>query len=330
MKESPPVLSACAPVNTLVQTALRARNVIAAPLRRSRIARMTEHLAAPMTILFYHRVADSHPNDWTISRNEFRRQVDYCRQHFELIDLAEVQRRVASADSPISAVSFTFDDGYAENCEFALPLLAEYGVPCTYFVATGNVRHQTPFPHDAAAGCPLPVNTVAQLREAAESGIEIGLHTRNHVDFSRVHDPREIRTEIIEAKDELEQMIGLPVRFFAFPYGLPEQLTQAAIEIVQEAGLRGFCSAFGGYNLVGQDAFHLRRAHGDPEWSRFQNWLSFDVSKVRLEPEVRYFLPPASSFEDRWTQQAPFTFQRSLTLDATDSRAGDDTQGLNS
>jgi hypothetical protein len=92
----------------------------------------------------------------------------------------------------------------------------------------------------------------------------------------------------MEAKDELEQMIGRAIRYFAFPYGMPEQLTEEAIEVVQEAGFAGFCSAFGGYNLPGRDAFHIRRCHGDPEFSRFVNWLSFDPGKLRKEPVVRY------------------------------------------
>lgn len=257
---------------------------------------MSRRAAAPIFVPFYHRVADAHPNDWTISRAGFQQQVDYCQSGFDLIDLKEVQRRVTANDSARPAVSFTFDDGYAENCDFALPMLADRQIPCTYFVSTGHVRRQEAFPHDLAAGVKLAVNTTAQLREAADAGIEIGLHTRNHVDFSQVHDADDVRQEIVTAKDELEQMIGRSVRYFAFPYGLPPQLTQVAIRAVHEAGLLGFCSAFGAYNLTGRDAFHIRRFHGDPEFSRFRNWLSFAPSKVRREPDVRYFLPPATSF----------------------------------
>ena len=289
-------LSDCT-MNTLYQAALEARVTLAAPFRRSRLRAMSERSAAPISVLFYHRVADAHPNDWTICREQFRRHIEYCRERFDLVDLPEVQRRVSCCDSPRPAVSFTFDDGYAENCDFALPLLVEHRVPCTYFVTTSNIRDQKPFPHDVQAGVNLPVNSVAQLRQAASAGIEIGLHTRSHVDFSRVHDARVVHHEIVDAKDELEQMIGRAVRYFAFPYGMPWQLTQAAIEAVHAAGLAGFCSAYGGYNLVGRDAFHIRRCHGDPIFSRLRNWLSFDGGKVRREPNVRYFLPPANSFQ---------------------------------
>jgi hypothetical protein len=43
-----------------------------------------------------------------------------------------------------------------------------------------------------------------------------------------------------------------------------------------QAGYRGVCSAYGGYNFPGEDAFHLCRFHGDPEMNRFRNWLHVD------------------------------------------------------
>jgi peptidoglycan/xylan/chitin deacetylase (PgdA/CDA1 family) len=280
-------------MNPIYRAALGVRAALTAPQRRRRLRRMSEQSAAPISVLFYHRVADSHPNNWTISRAGFRRHVDYCRRHFELVDLVEVQRRVRNRDSARPVVSFTFDDGYYDNCDFALPLLLEHKIPCTYFVTTSYIRRQQSFPHDVAAGTNLPVNTIGQLRELVDAGIEIGLHTRSHVDFSQLHDRNQVRREILDAKDELEQMIGHRVRYFAFPYGMPWHLTQVAIEAVHEAGLLGFCSAFGGYNLIGRDPFHIRRCHGDPQFARLRNWLSFDPAKVLREPQVRYFLPSA-------------------------------------
>ncbi len=297
MSDSQPDLDSTCPMNVLYNAALNARAILVAPLRQSRLRRFAARAASPVSVLFYHRVADADPTDWTISCDQFRRHLDYCQQNLELIDLAEVQRRIRESDSCNAAVSITFDDGYHDNCDFALPLLIERGIPCTYFVTTSNIRNQTGFSHDLRAGKSLAVNTVEQIREASDAGIEIGCHTRHHVDFGCVHDPKVVREEIIGAKDELEQMIGKRVRYFAFPFGSPHQLTQMAIETVHEAGFEGFCSAYGGYNLVGRDSFHIRRCHGDPQFSRLVNWLSFDPKKLRREPTVRYFLPPSRSFD---------------------------------
>ncbi len=256
-----------------------------------RLARLAAAGDAPIPVLFYHRVADTHPNDWTISSRDFERQIDFLRHSFEVIGLDEVQRRVRERDSRRPAVAITFDDGYAENCDFALPLLLRHGLPCTYFVALDHIESGRPFPHDAAAGIPLPINTAAELRDLANAGIEIGLHTRSHIDFSQPHGPAEIEREITTATPELSAILGRPVRHFAFPYGLPQQLGKAAIRAVAAAGLDGFCSAFGAYNVPGRDAFHIRRVHGDPDFARFRNWVQFDRRKLRHEPTIHYDLP---------------------------------------
>ncbi|MEM9646022.1 MAG: polysaccharide deacetylase family protein [Planctomycetota bacterium] len=273
-------------MNLARQVALKARSLLTRPIRYRRMKRHCAQGTAPMNVLFYHRVADTHPNDWTISRSGFRRHVEFCRDNFEMVDLAAVQSRLETGRNDRPTVTFTFDDGYAENSDFAFPLILEKKVPTTYFVATEHVLRQTPFEHDVASGSPLPVNTKQQIREASDAGIEIGHHTKNHVDFSNIRDAKTIRDEIVHGKQDLEDMIGRPVRYFAVPFGLPRQLHPVVIDTIHEAGFDGFCSAFGAYNVPGNDSFHLRRFHGDPEFARLENWLSFDPKKTKNEPNV--------------------------------------------
>lgn len=274
------------------------------PLRRWHVQQLASQGMAPMSVLFYHRVADDYPNSWTISSAEFERHLDYCRKNYDLIGLDEVQRRSRERASYRPSVTFTFDDGYSENCRHALPLLIRHRVPCAYFVSVLNIRDQVSFSHDIAAGRPLPVNSVDELIAMADGGIEIGLHAHSHFDFSQPFDQDSLRREIVDAKAELEELIGRSVRYFAFPYGLPKHLHPQAIQAVFESGMRGFCSAFGAYNIPGQDEFHIRRFHGDPEFARLANWLSFDHRKVRNEPVVRYTLPTAIELPVPETQHA--------------------------
>ena len=273
-------------MHPLALAALTIQLPLVKPFRRLRVARMAAAGSAPISVPFYHRVADSHARPWSLGCDQFQRHIDYYQQYFELIDLAEVQRRVDSRASCAPAVSITFDDGYRDNSDFALPMLIERKIPCTYFVNTGHVQHQKPFQHDQRIHSPLPVHSVKEIRELSDAGIEIGCHTCNHVDFSQTHDAATIRSEIVTDKDQLEQLIGKRVRYFAFPFGMPPQLTKSAIAAVVEAGFDGFCSAFGAYNLVGRDSFHIRRFHADREFPRLENWLSFAPRKVRLEPHV--------------------------------------------
>jgi peptidoglycan/xylan/chitin deacetylase (PgdA/CDA1 family) len=98
----------------------------------------------------------------------------------------------------------------------------------------------------------------------------------------------QLSDEIVGSRDELEQTLGTKIRHFAFPYGLRENLSPAAIRIAAQAGFDGVCSAYGGYNHPGDDAFHLQRIHADPEFVRLKNWLTVDPRKVRRGERYAY------------------------------------------
>jgi len=239
--------------------------------------------SAPVSILFYHRVADDSPNDWTISTDDFARHIDYLTHHFDLVSLQEAQERLLSRRNHRPAVSITFDDGYADNCAFALPLLIRERIPVTYFVTLENIESRTPFPHDAACGEPLAPNTIEQLRSLSASGIEIGAHTRTHPDLGVIDDEDILLDEVVTATRELSLIVDQEVRYFAFPYGLPKNLNQRVFEMARAHGIEGVCSAYGGYNFPGDEGFHLQRIHGDPELMRLKNWLTIDPRKRRVK-----------------------------------------------
>ncbi len=273
-------------MHPLRHAALVAKTIVAGPTRRRRMTAMAARGNAPMSILFYHRVAHKHPNDWTIHPNQFERHLDFIQQNYEVVDLETIQARLTHGHSPRPAVAITFDDGYAENLPSAIASLTRRGLPATYFVSTDHIATGCPFAHDVAAGVPLAVNSIDQIRQIADAGIEIGLHTASHVDFAQVTDPVAARLEIIEAKASLETMVERPVRYFAVPFGLPEQMTRLVFDTARQAGLSGVLSAHGGYNVPGDDPFHLRRIHGDPQFARLRNWLSFDPAKHAARPPL--------------------------------------------
>ncbi len=234
----------------------------------------------PIMSLLYHRVADTHPNTWTIGWKQFRHEVEWLKQHFDLVTLEEAQRRIAAGLNSQPTVCITFDDGYAENCDKAIPWLIEQKIPVTYFVTSDNILTGRPFPHDLATNCPLKPNSAAQIIDMAKAGIEIGSHTRTHLDLAQVCSLTELTDEIVGSKHDLEALLDRPVRYFAFPYGLHENMTSAGFAIAYQAGFDGVCSAYGAYNMPGDDSFHIQRIHGDPQWSRFLNWMTVDPRKL--------------------------------------------------
>lgn len=253
------------------------------PFRHFRFMRMYRQQTVPVIVLFYHRVADEHHNSWSMTRAQFQRQIDWFQEAFEIVDLEECQRRIAGGGNTRPTLAITFDDGYAENCEFALPMLIERRIPVTYFVTTYHTTQQKPFPHDVDCGQPLPTNTIESLRALDLAGVEIGAHTRTHPNLGDITDENLLVDEVIKASCEMQQLIGRKVRYFAFPYGQHVNLNPTVFAMLKEAGFKGVCSAYGGWNDIGGDAFHLQRIHGDPNMSRMKNWLTYDPRLSRVK-----------------------------------------------
>jgi len=254
---------------------------------------------APVIVFFYHRISDQRPNAWTASNAMFTRQIAWLKRHFQLVSLGEAQRRVQSGTNRHPCVAITFDDGYADNCEHALPLLIAERIPCTYFVSSRHIITGTPFPHDLAQGRPLAPNTTQQIRELAQAGIEIGSHTRTHADVGRVKDPALLYDEMVRSREELQELTGSPVRYFAFPYGQHSNLSSAAFALAREAGYEAVCSAYGGFNFPGDDAFHLQRIHADGNMIQLKNWATLDPRKLKSIQRYDYQPQPCEVVAER-------------------------------
>jgi peptidoglycan/xylan/chitin deacetylase (PgdA/CDA1 family) len=249
------------------------------PYRNWRGRRACAAGTAPIMVLFYHRVADDAASPWTLSNQAFAYQVHWLKAHFDMVSLAEAQRRIAGLNHR-PAVSITFDDGYAANCHEALPLLIAEKIPCTYFVSSRCVLEGIPFPHDIARGYEGRPNTLEELRAMSAAGIEIGAHTRSHADLSRLKSPQKLHDEVVVAGEELRQAIGRPIPYFAFPFGLSGNLNRTVFKLAHEFGYVGVCSAYGGYNFPGDDPFHIQRICAD-EMLRVKNWVTVDPRKMR-------------------------------------------------
>lgn len=265
----------------------------------------------PVAILYYHRVAGDRKTPWTLSPQAFERQIRWLQRRFEMISLAEAQRRVRSGANYRPAVSITFDDGYADNCQHAIPLLVKERIPCTYFVTLRNILEGEPFSHDLVLGHSLTPNTLDQVRAMADAGIEIGGHAYTHADLGAIEDRRLLHFEIADAGFQLQQLLGRSIRYFAFPFGQRTNLSQTACQIAQQAGYQGVCSAYGGYNFPGGDGFHLQRIPADSYMIRLKNWMTVDPRKAKIHSfQFRDATNrPTSNVRPRTEAQRPASFE---------------------
>jgi peptidoglycan/xylan/chitin deacetylase (PgdA/CDA1 family) len=216
--------------------------------------RLHEAMADPhfMVILLFHRVTDAIPEDvLTVSTGRFRAICNLLRRRFNVVPLSEVFRTVREG-SPIRrrTVAITFDDCYQDNL-LAARVLADQGLPATFFVPTGYVSTEQAFAWDSNLPR-LPNLSWEDLREMAGLGHEIGSHTVSHLNMGKASEP-EARLELLASRAILEAQLGQPVRWFAYPFGGPEHIRPELFHLLQETGYQGAVSAHGGFIYPGSD-----------------------------------------------------------------------------
>ena len=251
--------------------------------RRAAIDRAAQH-SEPVRILFYHRVADDFPNRWTMPTRTFASQIHWLRERFDLVTLAEAQKRIASGRNRFPTACITFDDGYADNRRSAIPLLLKHNIPFTYFVSTDHVLGGQPFPHDVESG---PASGRQHARPLARAGggrrRDRSAHAKPLPTWAQLILPIELQDEIVGSKRELEDALGIPVRYFAFPYGQHENMSPVAFRIAYEAGFDGCLLSLRRLQLPGRRSVSSPPISCGCEFIRFMNWMTVDPRKVRLQ-----------------------------------------------
>jgi CelD/BcsL family acetyltransferase involved in cellulose biosynthesis/peptidoglycan/xylan/chitin deacetylase (PgdA/CDA1 family) len=103
-------------------------------------------------ILYYHRVNDAaDPFFPATPTRVFEQQMRFVSSHHKVVSLTELLDRLENG-TPGTSVAITFDDGYRDNHDNALPVLRRYGLPATVFLTTGSIDGRQPMWFDQMAG----------------------------------------------------------------------------------------------------------------------------------------------------------------------------------
>ncbi len=109
------------------------------PILRQGIGLLSSRRATgKLLVLTYHRVLETYDaiiNE--IDAVQFTQQMETLAEYFNVISLAEGVERLQAGTLAAGSVCITFDDGYRDNFDVALPILDALDLPATFFVATG-------------------------------------------------------------------------------------------------------------------------------------------------------------------------------------------------
>ncbi len=204
-------------------------------------------------ILVYHRVAkidfvDPRCDDWNVPPQDFERQIKALSEFGRIVPLMELPEKLRSAELPDRPwICLTFDDGFANFYQHAVPVLSRYQAPATIFVPTGFVESVEPMPFDGWANQNRqrvsddtwrPI-TWTELEGCLRSGVvSIGSHSHRHLNGVRCQAQQFIE-EAEGSRDILVKRFGAEnIRSYAYPYGSSRlgQATPSYIDAVRNAG----------------------------------------------------------------------------------------------
>lgn len=149
------------------------------------IAGISRHRS--LAILTFHRVL-AEPDDLLPSEPDAKRfsvLLDLLGRGFRVLELRDALSRLQAGSLPARAACITFDDGYANNCEIAMPLLQHKGMPATVFIATGYLNGGAMF-NDVVIAALRNAPSTVNLAELELGSFELGNTQARRSAISRI------------------------------------------------------------------------------------------------------------------------------------------------
>lgn len=213
-------------------------------------------------VLNYHSVTIDPGNVVVISPAKLEAQMKYLHDHgytpislATFINLIEKKSGLTAPDKP---VLLTFDDGYVDNVEEAMPILAKYNFPATLFMSPGMVED------------PSYLNW-EQVKQLQQAGWDIQPHGMTHPHLPQLTAEQQA-FEITEARKLIEEKLGTEADVFCYPYG---EYNQTTLKLLKDHGFRYAFTIDQGYTTNQQSPYLLKRLfiNGEENLKSFINKL---------------------------------------------------------
>ncbi len=243
-------------------------------------------------ILMFHDVTEkrSRGSVWfDCSVPEFKSMMEWIlSEGIKPISLDQLYAHLTNGEPvPDKAIVLTFDDNYQGFYDNALPILKKYNFPSAMFVHTNFVGSKQ--------GRPKMSWETLQLLAKSDL-VTIGSHTLSHPDDITKLSPSDQEREIVQSKQILEEKLGKPVPYFAYPDGKNDAVTQ---DIVRRAGYK---MAFTTHNATAEES---------PNIYAVNRYVHTKYEKAWDDREIAFDRTPAAVVDMR-LKQAPITYETEM------------------
>ncbi|VAW92007.1 Polysaccharide deacetylase [hydrothermal vent metagenome] len=207
-------------------------------------------------VLMYHRVIKTTEYDQlTVTPVVFDTQMQYLSRNYNVVSLDTATKALYSSKINSGNVVVTFDDGYLDNLEYALPILKKYNIPATIYVTTDFCNQDKSHPRYKKSDKRLHLDwdEVSELNKL--NNITIGSHTISHPYLSRL-DEIAAENEILRSKEIIESKLNTQVQHFCYPSG---DFGAREVALIKDAGYLTAVTVSPGKNRCKVSRFELNR-----------------------------------------------------------------------
>jgi peptidoglycan/xylan/chitin deacetylase (PgdA/CDA1 family) len=221
-----------------------------------------------LRVLMYHKINDEPENPVTVPVSLFDEQLAQLGElGYTPVSLDDVLAYyVDGIPLPARAVLITFDDGYRDNLENAVPILQSHGYPAVLFVPIGYLDGPRPLPdekHLVRRGIRNRTLQWDDLPALEAAGVRVESHGIGHRPLADL-EVDEAAREITLSKLRLEEALGRPVRAFAYVKGSEAHYRLVHLSLLKQAGYQLAFTSISGANGPNTDPLQLHRYNVEP------------------------------------------------------------------
>ena len=201
-------------------------------------------------ILLYHNILNDCNDPYAVNIENFKAQMDWISNNgYDVISLNKAMELLDNGESCKKHIVLTFDDGFMDFLQNALPVLDKYGFKVTVFVvvseAGGISSWRTRDLNRRLMGWD-------DLKKIIDQGHSIGNHGLHHLDLTKITQ-EDLNKEIVLSRDIIQERSGIKANSFSYPWGI---CGDREIDDVKKAGYRCAVST-------------ASRWHNGPDTNRF-------------------------------------------------------------
>ena len=174
-------------------------------------------------VLVYHSINNNEHN-LSLKIDNFEKQINFLKNRgFESIGFDKINKNKKNQ------IIVTFDDGYKDIWQYALPVLKKYNFTATCFLVSNLIGKKNSWDSKKNNFVSKDLMTKENINEWINNGMYIGSHSHNHNDLTKLK-MIDLEKEMDYSKKLLEDMFGNKIQNFCYPFGKVNEIVHKIVQ----------------------------------------------------------------------------------------------------